>query len=214
MEDITRADLSRYDAIAVVDGTYGSLSESAIVDLKSWTQSGGTLIAFARATKWAAEKLGVKIEFVDELKPAAVERQPFGDSDDLERAKKIPGAIFAAEADMTHPLSFGLADDQVPVFREGTLVMKASKSPYGTPLVYADAPLLAGYAPADQVKRIGGQAAAVVEPLGKGVVVALSDNAVFRGYWFGGMRLLSNAIFFGPAMKPVGVSEEEDASHE
>jgi hypothetical protein len=31
-------------------------------------------------------------------------------------------------------------------------------------------------------------------------VVAMTDNPVFRGYWFGSMRLLGNAIFFGPAM--------------
>jgi hypothetical protein len=224
--DVTRADLSGYDAIIVVDGTYSSLSDDAAASLKSWTQAGGSLIVFNRAAKWAAEKLGVKIELVDDLKSGAkakghekavaevIERQPFGDSDDIERAKRIPGSIFVAEADLTHPLNYGLDEPLVPVFRRGTLAMKPSKSPYNTPLIYAENPLLAGYAPADQVQRIANQAAALVEPLGKGRVVAMSDNPVFRGYWFGGMRLLSNAIFFGPAMKPTSISEAEGDSHD
>ena len=82
-------------------------------------------------------------------------------------------------------------------------------------LVYASDPLLAGYAPAEEVTRLAGKAAAVVESLGQGRVVAMVDNPVFRGYWFGSMRLLGNAIFFGPAMKPASASEEaQEEAHD
>jgi len=223
-DDITRADLMRYDAIVLVDGTYAEISEKAVIALKTWTEAGGTLIAFDRAAQWAAEKLGVKIVMAPAKEVSAKgevesektwERLPFGEGENIERAKKIPGTIFGAEVDLTHPLAYGMAMDLVPLFRSSTRVLMPSKSPYATPLVYASEPLLAGYAPAEEVTRLAGKAAAVVESLGKGRVVAMVDNPVFRGYWFGSMRLLGNAIFFGPAMKPASASEEaQEEAHD
>lgn len=223
VDDITRADLARYDAIVLVDGTYAGISEKAVVSLKTWTETGGTLIAFDRAPKWVAEKLGAKIAMAP-VEGAAVEgesgdetpveRLPFGEGESIERAKKIPGTIFAADVDLTHPLAYGMTMNSVPLFRSGTRVLLPSKSPYATPLVYASDPLLAGYATEEEVARLEGKAAAVVEPLGRGRVVAMVDNPVFRGYWFGSMRLVGNAIFFGSAMKPASSSEDaQDGAH-
>ncbi len=218
--DIARANLARYDAIVMVDGTYSDISDKEVLALKTWTEAGGTLIAFDRAPGWAAEKLGVKIALApaegtlpkgEKSATEVTPRMPFGDGDRIERAKKIPGTIFGAQVDLTHPLAYGTTMETMPLFRTGTRVLLPSKSPYATPLVYADAPLLAGYAPEAEIKRLAGKAAAVVEPLGNGVVVAMVDNPVFRGYWFGGMRVLGNAIFFSPAMKPASGSEEATA---
>ena len=202
LDDVTRVDLRRYDAIVLVDGTYAGLGEKAALALKDWVQAGGTLVAVERGAKWAADKLEAKLTFVEDEKPDAnsAERAPFGQGGDLERSKLIPGTIFATQVDLTHPLAYGLGAEQLPVFRSGKLVMKPSASVYQTPLVYAAEPLLAGYARAEDIARLAGQAAAVVAPLGSGRVVALSELPVFRGYWFGSMRLLGNAIYYGPAM--------------
>lgn len=222
VSDITRADLSRYDAIVLADGTYGEIAEKEVMALKRWVEAGGTLIAFDRGPQWTADKLGVHI-VMDSRADAAgkkgedtkkvPERLPFAEGEQIERAKKVPGTIFAANVDLTHPLAYGIMADTVPLFRTGTRMLMPSKSPYATPLVFADEPLLAGYAPEDEVTRLAGKGAAVVEQLGRGRVVAMVDNPVFRGYWFGGMRLLGNAIFFGPAMKPATSSSEEAEGH-
>ncbi len=202
-DDITRAGLEDYDAIILVDGNYARLSDAAVSVLKDWVQAGGALIVHGRAVKWAAEKMDAGLQVMEEpksLDPAS-ERQPFGDGEQLERAKLIPGTLFAADVDLTHPLAYGLGATTLPVFRADKLLLKASASPYQTPLAYASEPLLAGYARDEDVARLAGQAAAVVAPAGEGRVVAICDFPAFRGYWFGAMRLLGNAIFFGPAME-------------
>ena len=203
LDDVTRVDLRRYDAIVLVDGIYTGLNEKAVLALKNWVQAGGTLVAVERGAKWAADKLEAKLSFVEDEKSDAktTERAPFGQGGDLERSKLIPGTIFATEVDLTHPLAYGLGSEQLPVFRAGKLVMKPSASAYQTPLVYTTEPLLAGYARPEDLARLAGQASAVVAPLGSGRVVALGELPVFRGYWFGSMRLLGNSIFYGPAMQ-------------
>ncbi|MCF3651081.1 DUF4350 domain-containing protein [Synoicihabitans lomoniglobus] len=203
--DVKRAELSRYDAMVIVDGSFGSWSEDTADSIKAWTRAGGTLIVEEDAISWAINKLGAKITLVEdpaEATPATPPmRVPFGEGERINRSKLIPGSIFAASVDLTHPLAYGLGQDMLPLFRAGKLVMQPSKSPYQTPLVYTPDPLLAGYATPEDQSRLSNQAAVVIAPLGSGRVVAMTDNPVFRGYWFGAMRLLGNAIFFGPAMK-------------
>ncbi|MCC5021856.1 MAG: hypothetical protein J6386_04670 [Candidatus Synoicihabitans palmerolidicus] len=124
-----------------------------------------------------------------------VTRHTFADGEDIERAKRVPGTIFMEEVDLSHPLAYGLGQTTLPVFRSGKLLLELTDSPYQTPLVYAEEPLAAGYLPEGEADRVARQAAAVVAPLGKGRVIAMTDDLVFRGYWFGSMRLLGNTVF-------------------
>ena len=39
-----------------------------------------------------------------------------------------------------------------------------------------------------------------VQRLGKGRVIAFTDNTNFRAFWYGTNKLLMNAIFFGEMM--------------
>ena len=62
---------------------------------------------------------------------------------------------------------------------------------------YARKPLLAGFSHEKNNQQIAGSGVLVAHNLGKGKVIAMADNPVFRNYWYGTSRLLSNAIFFG-----------------
>ncbi|WP_221031303.1 DUF4350 domain-containing protein [Actomonas aquatica] len=202
LDDVASADLSRLDAIVMVDGRYSGLSSRAVAALAEWVRDGGTLVTFERAAAWAADTLKAPLAMREAGGKSTDEpRQPFARGERLERAKLIPGTVFAADVDLTHPLAYGLGSEVLPLFRQGKVQLETSESPYQTPLVYADEPLLAGYARDEDVAKLAGQAAAVVAPMGRGRVVAMTDLPVFRGYWFGSMRLLGNAIFYGPAMR-------------
>ena len=54
----------------------------------------------------------------------------------------------------------------------------------------------------------------VVLSRGRGRVIVMADNPVFRAYWRGTERLLLNAIFFGPLTQVPGGSGEEGHEHE
>lgn len=207
---LNRLDLTRYEVVVLPDGSYSAINDSGIESLERWVRRGGTLIAFQRAARWAASKKLAKADFVESGDGEDEERQRlrYGDADSIERLKRISGAIFSAQVDSTHPLGFGFEEESVQLFRQGTLFMKPSKNPYGTPVLYDDEPLVSGYISDENLEKLAASAAVVAEPLGSGQVILFADNVNFRGYWLGSSRLFLNAVFLGSAVRDVGSEEE------
>lgn len=141
--------------------------------------------------------------------PKPVRRLPYGRMDDLEALKLVSGAIFTTQLDVTHPLGYGYPVERGateiawPVFRTSVLRLKPSRSPYETAAVYAKDPLLAGYVSEQNLRALSGVAAVVAQPVGQGVVVAMTESPNFRGYWLGGTKLFMNAVFYGKAIRGV-----------
>jgi hypothetical protein len=141
--------------------------------------------------------------------PSPVRRQPYGRMDDLEALKLVSGSIFSTRLDVTHPLGYGYRADEGstetdwPVFRTTMLRLKPSRSPYESVAVYAKDPLLAGFVSEQNLRALSGTAAVVAQPVGQGVVVAMTESPNFRGYWLGGTKLFMNAVFYGEAIRGV-----------
>ena len=211
------ADLSRYRVIVFCDGAYqGAVSDKALAALKRWVREGGTLVVCGRAMSWAAraELVGLEFGSAPEPEPEAgggVQqgsqspiRHPYGAAAEQKAQDLVAGAIFAASIDSTHPLGFGFTGDRLALCRTHRLILKPADSPYETPAVYTSDPLLSGYASEANRQAIANTAAVVARPVGRGVVVALVDDVNFRGFWYGGNRVFSNAVFYGRAIHSVG----------
>jgi len=150
------------------------------------------------APKGNAEKQAAEGEEAEEK---AAPQAAYGGYE-ADRAKAlVAGAIFAARLDRTHPLGFGLADDVLPVFRDHTRKIEASRNPYENVGVYTTQPRLSGYAAEETARAIAGDAALVVRTLGQGTLVLFADNPTFRGFFRGTQRLVANALFFGAAVQ-------------
>ncbi len=213
---LASADWGRYHVIVLADGTYDdTVNDATLTALKRWVRDGGTLVAMGRATQWVARKEIAALEFV--ASPAAgasatggegpardaAGRLPYGSAAEQEALKRIAGAFFAASVDATHPLGFGFNGDRLTLCRANTVVLKPARSPYYTPVVYTAQPLLSGFASEDNQRRVAGMAAVVALPVGRGAVVAMTDDPNYRGFWYGGNRLFFNAVFFGRAITAV-----------
>ncbi len=193
----SRADLSRYNVIVMVDGNYNSISNQS-EKLKTWVQKGGTLIPFKRAIRWAKSKGISNVTFKkssDDKKEK--KRRPYEKQSADSGAEVIGGAIFSTELDLTHPLGFGYHSSSLPIFRRGTLFLEPAKNPYATPLVYTSAPLLSGYISKKNLETLSNSASIVVSGMGRGKVINMADNTNFRAFWYGTNKLFANAIFFG-----------------
>ena len=106
----------------------------------------------------------------------------------------VGGTILKTDLDSTHPLAFGIGGS-VPTFRTRSAFFDAS--PAGTVVGrYGPAPLLGGYISEPRLESASGSAAIVTNGLGRGGVIAILDEPVFRGFWLGSARLLANAVFF------------------
>lgn len=196
VNDFSRADLSRYNVLIMPNGWgYGNIG-SQKNKIQQWTQGGGTIIAYKSAAKWLSDQKLTKVKFADN-KPDTTGYEAYEDLGNNRGAQVIGGAIFEVELDLSHPLTYGLKNEKMPIFRNSTLFMEKSKNPYANPLRYTQSPLLNGYISEENADKLKGTSAVTVSGLGRGKVISFTDNTNFRAFWYGTNRLLMNAVFYG-----------------
>jgi hypothetical protein len=190
-KNIGWADLSRYNAIIVPSGR---LDDDNSKKIKEWVQNGGTLIAYKSALNWLNSKEIAKLDF---KKMELVGKNiSFEERGDFRGAQVIGGAIFEAETDRSHPINFGYKNDKISLFRNTTIFMKPDKNSYNNPIQYTKRPIVSGYISKQNLDSIGSTVPLQIKGLGRGKVVAFTDNTNFRAFWYGTNKLLMNAIFF------------------
>lgn len=198
---LERASLSRYSTIIMPPNT-GSLgiSDATREKLKSWTQQGGTLIGFENALTWF-QHVGLghfemrKVDDKNDVRP-----RPYGDIDEYTGAQETSGAIFEAQADLTHPLLYGYTNARLSLFKSNNLFMEKAKGAYSNPVVYTQSPLLSGYISKENYALAKQCSMAGVSALGQGRVIGFADNLCFRAFWLGTNKMLMNAIYYGPVI--------------
>jgi hypothetical protein len=192
LERLAGADLGRYDVILFAGG---SAPDSALAPLEPWIQTGGRLIAAGSAVddviKAGLIDLTERPFDLDSLTAGVA----WGDRRAARGAHVVGGTILAADLDPTHPLAFGIGGS-VPTFRTSSTFFDADLDS-GVVGRYADSPLLSGYISEARLESASGSAAVVATRRGRGAVIAILDEPIFRGFWLGSARLLSNAVFLG-----------------
>jgi Zinc carboxypeptidase len=202
-----RVDLNRYNTLIMAGGTYTELNKEK---LKAWVQAGGTLILLEEAIAWAQQNGINTVNFKRAKSPAdSTKRLPYTSREQIEGAQQIAGAIFGAEADLTHPLAFGYNQSVISLFKANRVFMEKSKSPYATPFYYNSTPLQSGWVSQQNLEAIKNSAAVVVNTVGNGRVINIADNPNFRGFWLGGSKLFLNAIFFGRLIDAASARSED-----
>ncbi|HMO37808.1 MAG TPA: M14 family metallopeptidase [Saprospiraceae bacterium] len=192
-----RFDLSRYNVIVMASGSYAAISEAGVTQLKTWLENGGTLVAMQTAVQWLRSKGLSSVEFKRGTPDDQGGRRAYGRLQDDSGSNRIPGSIFEAEVDLTHPLLYGYHYKKMPIFRRGNLFFEPAKNAYATPMVLTAQPLLSGYANQSSKEAVKNSAVAVVSSVGSGKVINFADNPNFRAFWLGTNKLFANALFFG-----------------
>jgi hypothetical protein len=192
-----RIDISKYNVIIAPNSR--TLDKTSIEKLQKWVRDGGTLIGYRSAAKWLSKNKFINIEFesanLDIINDVSFEAKSLKNG-----AQVIGGAIFEANIDRSHPINFGYKNNNIALFRNTTVFMKADKKSYNNPIQYTNNPLLSGYISKENEKVIKNTVPFKVQRLGRGRVVVFTDNTNFRAFWYGTNKLLMNAIFFGDKM--------------
>ena len=205
-EDIARINLKNIDVLIMPDGYYKFLSDKNASDIiKNWIQQGGKLIALENAVAQLSKNdWGIKQKESGEDKKdnekdkakkdeyAELRRYESRERDML--ANSIPGSIYRVELDNTHPLAFGYPnyyytlkqDDEVYEFlREGGWnVGVIKKNGY-----------VSGFTGSKAKEKLRDGLVFGVQELGRGHLVYLADNPLFRSFWENGKLLFCNAVF-------------------
>jgi hypothetical protein len=190
-----RVELNRYNTIIMVGGTYPDISKEK---LRSWVNAGGTLILTEEAVTWASENgiSKVTLKKTDAVLDST-KRISYESREQVDGAQQMSGAIFGADVDLSHPLAYGYSQPTVSLFKANKVYMERSKNPYATPFYYGDNPLQSGWVSKANANAIKNSAAVIVNTVGSGRVINITDNPNFRAFWLGGTKLFMNAIFFG-----------------
>ncbi|MDA9365712.1 zinc carboxypeptidase, partial [Flavobacteriaceae bacterium] len=158
----------------------------------------GTVIGYRYATKWLNKNEFIKLDFIDQS-PVA-KGISFEEKESFRGAQQTGGAIFNATIDRSHPINFGYQNETLPLFRNSNLYIKADEQSYNNPIQYTSEPLLSGYISEENLAILKNTVPFKVSRLGRGRVIALTDNTNFRAFWFGTNRILTNALYLSDKM--------------
>ena len=193
-DDLGRLDLGEYDVLVLPSGSFrGLVSGDGLMD---WIRAGGRVVAVDGALSSFAGVEGFGLTSVEgeededdgeDLLRTYSDRRREGVKDD------IPGAVFRTRVDASHPLGFGL--------ERGYFTLRRSTRDYAyleqgwNVGVLEKGARLSGQVGVDARPSVEDVLAFGTEEIGRGSVVYLADNPVYRGFWYEGQLLLANAVF-------------------
>ncbi|MBC7935107.1 MAG: zinc carboxypeptidase, partial [Rhizobacter sp.] len=168
------------------------------------------LIVLEEAVNWASDN-GISTVKIKKIKSATDSsgRLPYVQREQIEGAQQMNGSIFGAEVDLTHPLAYGYHTKTVSLFKPNRVFMEKPKNPFASPFYYGNNPLQSGYVSKENADAIKNSAAVIVNTIGAGRVINISENINLRGFWLGGTKLFMNALFFGRTIDAGSARTEE-----
>ncbi|MDX6747110.1 M14 family metallopeptidase [Polaribacter sp. PL03] len=188
-------DLSKYDVIILPNGYYNAvLNKNTLDKVKKWTRSGGTLIAIGSALNSFANKEGFSLKTKKDEEEKDNNLTPFEDRERKSVANLITGSIFKATLDNSHPLSFGYDKEYFSLKLSGTSY-NFLKEGYNVGYFSKDTKNVSGYAGSKAVKEVPESLLFGEEPMGRGSVIYMVDNPLFRSFWENGKLFVANAVF-------------------
>lgn len=200
IDRLRRVNLDAYDKLVLVSGSYGALGSSGTKKVEDWIRKGGDLIAMRSATQWLAGQDWTSIGFEYAEEDSVDAPLPYGGRSNRNGAQVIGGSIFQAEMDLTHPIAYGYTQEKIPLFRNSTMFMKLSEGTYANPIRYTEEPLMSGYVSDKNLDALAGTAAVNISRMGRGRIIAFTDNPNFRAFWYGTNKLFMNALLFSDLM--------------
>jgi len=202
VERLPFTNFSRYNTIIMAAGSYSNMDKNTQEKLSAWVSAGGTLIASEEATQFLSRAGITKVIFKkDEAKKDTTTSLPWSNRQDEQRAKDMPGAIFEAKMDVTHPLCYGYRNSSISIFKSNSLYMDRNNGAYSAPVVFTSNPLQSGYLHPSNAGLVKNMAEVNVDALGSGRVISIADNLCFRALWLGTNKLFMNGIFFGSLVR-------------
>ncbi|SFF26761.1 M14 family metallopeptidase [Spirosoma endophyticum] len=201
INSLTNVDWSKFDVLILpTNYNYGRfLNEKILTGIKEWIRAGGKLIAMERATSFLAGKDGFDLK-EKEVKPKDKGKGNLADSlklyVDRERtaiSDDIPGSIYRVNMDTSHPLGFGLTNGYYSLV-QNAYNFDFLKDGWNVGYLKTDN-YVAGFSGRNAKEKLKNTLLMGVQTLGRGSIVYLADDPLFRGFWYNGKLLFGNAVF-------------------
>ncbi|SKB63765.1 Zinc carboxypeptidase [Parapedobacter luteus] len=205
-QQLGSADLSAYNTIILPSGNYNMWSDGVTKKLEAWISAGGKVIAIEGAVGFFSGKDGFGISSFlndDERKAAEKKREQeaaeerIADFQSRERAaiaNAVSGAVYEVKIDATYPLGFGTGGTYYTLKNSGRRYAYL-KDGINAGIIPDETYYRTGFVGAKAKAGISASLVFGVEHKGRGQVVYLIDNPLFRGFWESGKLIFANALF-------------------
>lgn len=202
VNDVARIKWKDIDELILPDGSYRFITEKIMADpLKTWVQQGGKLIASEGAVAQLAEgDWGIKLkkdssDKKDEKNPESytlLKKYGVRERDALVNA--IAGAIYKVELDNTHPLAFGYPDYYFTLKQNDNIYEFLKKDGWNVGVLKKEN-YISGFVGSKTKLKFKDGLLFGVQGYGRGTIVYLADDLMFRSFWESGKLMFANAVF-------------------
>ena len=198
-DDVAASMLDDVDVLVLPDGHYdGWLTDERTDVLTTWVKNGGHLLALGNANGALADTPGYQLtqkETEDSTGSTQPDAQPsqYGMQQRNAVPGSTPGSIHRVWLDTSHPLGFGLESPYFSLKRNDATYAYL-KDGWTVGALQEPAPV-SGFMGHQAQKKVDDTLLFGTQRLGEGHVVYLVDNPLFRGFWYAGDLLFSNAVF-------------------
>ena len=164
------------------------------------------MIAIGSATNTFSNKSGFALKpYASKSEEAAAQKRreeamldhrldDFGGQTERYLSNSIPGAVVKLHLDNTHPLAYGLPNYYFTL-KAGESTFEHLTDAWNVGYLKEDI-FSAGFIGAGVKDQLKNTTTFAVEDKGRGAVVYMIDNPLFRAFWENGKFLFSNAVFF------------------
>ncbi len=192
--------LQNFDLLVLPSGSYsGVWNDRTVQKVKDWVQEGGRVIAVENAAEILGEKTDFEWEKKPDPKPAKKTAAPtdtlktYAEREREPLTEEVQGSIYRVTLDASHPLAFGCGGTYFSLLRNNAtyeLLKKGWNAGYLKPNAY-----VAGHVGHKLKPKLQNSAIFGVQELGRGQVIYMAENPLFRAFWHSGKLLFGNAVF-------------------
>ncbi|MCX2573679.1 M14 family metallopeptidase [Pedobacter sandarakinus] len=192
--DINNLDISKVNTLILPDGDYSTFIGDG---LTAWLNKGGKLVLMEDAIESVIDKKGFDIKKKELAVKKDAKPEPskllFKDKDKDDYEFAIPGAIYKVNLDVTHPFAYGLGNTYY--------TLKTDRKIY-EPFVNGwnvgalnEKSFVAGIVGKKVREELKTGLVIGVQEFGRGQVVYLANDPLFRNFWESGKTLFGNIVF-------------------
>ncbi|MBC6492430.1 M14 metallopeptidase family protein [Flavihumibacter stibioxidans] len=199
--DFLRDGMNQFNVLILPDGNYDFFGKKETNDaLKDWVRRGGKIIAIENAVaQMARADWGIKLKDGDAKKEEdkSEDYSLLKKYEDRERdwlKNSMPGSIFKVELDHSHPLGFGYPDFYFSLKQDGNIYEFLKDGGWNVGVIKKDN-YISGFAGSEIKGKLKDGLLIGAQDMGRGQVIYLADNPIFRSFWENGKLLISNAVF-------------------